>query len=178
MSDATIASTSKLSLYARCADSFIQCKYSEMSWRALSRCTSPRTGTIVGMANHLTVRRERRGPACSMEGRRPRSLSDLFHACVAAQKAPLQGARSAMWAFHMSEEQRGRDAFWTATRRASLVLGALRRCKSLVVNDTTARFAPCTASQNEARAYAKQVRQAPRTSRDEARTRVRRGAVT
>ena len=99
---------------------------------------------------------------------RPRSLSDLFHACVAAQKAPMQGARSAIWLVQMSDEQRGRGAFWAATRRASLALGALRRCKALVVNDTTARFAPCTASQSEARAYAKQVRQAPRRSRQTA----------
>ena len=53
--------------------------------------------------------------------------------------------------------------FLAATRRASLALGALRRRKALVVNDTTARFAPCTASQSEARARAKQVRQAPRS---------------
>ena len=64
----------------------------------------------------------------------------------------MQGARSAIWPVQMSDEQRGRGAFWAATRRASLVLGALRRCKALVVNDTTARFAPCTASQSEARA--------------------------
>ena len=97
--------------------------------------------------------------------RHTRSLPDLFRACVAAKKVRMQGARSAVWLFQISDEQRGRRAFLAATRRASLALGALRRCKALVVNDTTARFAPCTASQSEARACAKQVRQAPRVRR-------------
>src|SRR5437016_13976397 len=44
-----------------------------------------------------------------------------------------------------NDEQRRRRGFLAATRRASLVLGAWRRCQTLVVNHTTARLAPCPA---------------------------------
>src|SRR5258706_7084962 len=53
--------------------------------------------------------------------RQPRSLSDLISRMRCGQKVRLQGARSAVWSFQMSDEQRSRRAFWPQPEgRASL----------------------------------------------------------
>src|SRR5260221_13798181 len=51
----------------------------------------------------------------------PRSLSNLISRMRCGQKARMQGTRSAVWSFQISDEQRGRRAFWPQPAgRASL----------------------------------------------------------
>jgi hypothetical protein len=56
-----------------------------------------------------------------------------------------QGARSDVWSFQMSGEQRGIAAIRRATLRDDSYFSAILRSSSLVWNDHTALAAPCLA---------------------------------
>src|SRR5258706_10203265 len=86
---------------------------------------------------------------------RPRSLWDLISRMRCGQKARLQGARSAVWSFQISDEQRSRRAFWPqpAGRASPWAQGGV--ATALIVARTTARSCALPCTQSEARAYVK-----------------------